>query len=405
MARRQLALMVLVQILALSVWFSASAVLPALRGEWGLDRQGGIWLTATVQIGFAVGAVVSAALNLADRIAPQRLLAAAALLGATCTALITVLADSAWAAAPLRLLTGVAMAGVYPVGLKIVVSWYPRARGMALGVLIGALSVGSALPQLLTTVAVLPWRSVLLAASALALLGAVVSVAFLRQGPDARPAPPLDPRYVLRMFADRPQRLINLGYFGHMWELYALWAWLPAYITASYLRSTGTAGPVAVGATAFAVIGVAGAAGCVLAGRFAERHGSARVALAAMLLSSGCAIASVAVFSAPPVVLLGLLLVWGAAVVADSAQFSAALSDAADPRYVGTALTAQTAIGFLLTVVTIAVLPTLADTVGWRLAVPVLAVGPLLGAVAMTRLIRSTSGGQFRARPDSGVSP
>jgi MFS family permease len=131
--------MVLVQILALSVWFSASAVLPALRDEWGLDRQGGIWLAATVQIGFAVGAVVSAALNLADRIAPQRLLAAAALLGATCTALITVLADSAWAAAPLRLLTGVAMAGVYPVGLKIVVSWYPRARGMALGVLIGAL--------------------------------------------------------------------------------------------------------------------------------------------------------------------------------------------------------------------------------------------------------------------------
>jgi len=190
------------------------------------------------------------------------------------------------------------------------------------------------------------------------------------------------------MFADRPQRLINFGYFGHMWELYALWAWLPAYVAASC--AAGSGGPFTVGATSFAVIGVAGAAGCVLGGRLANRLGSARVALAAMLLSSGCAIGSVAVFGAHPAVFVGLLLVWGGAAVADSAQFSAALSEAADPRYVGTALTAQTAVGFLLTVVTIAVLPALADVVGWRLAIPILAVGPLLGAVAMTRLIRTT---------------
>jgi len=267
---------------------------------------------------------------------------------------------------------------------------------MALGVLIGALSVGSALPQLLTAVAVLPWRGVLLAASGLALLGAVLSAVLLRPGPAAQPAPPLDPRYVLRMFADRPQRLNNFGYFGHMWELYALWAWLPAYVAASY--AAGSGGPFTVGVTSFAVIGVAGAAGCVLGGRAAHRLGSARVALAAMLLSSGCAIGSVAVFGAHPAVFVGLLLVWGGAAVADSAQFSAALSEAADPRYVGTALTAQTAIGFLLTVVTIAVLPALADVVGWRLAISILAVGPLLGAIAMTRLIRIT-----RAVP--GTSP
>jgi len=358
--------MVLVQVLALSVWFSVSAVLPALRVEWMLGRAGGIWLTATVQIGFVVGAVASVGLNLADRIRPQLLLAASAGLGAVCTAVIAVFAGSAAVAVPLRFLTGVAMAGVYPVGLKIVVSWYPRARGMALGVLIGALSVGSALPQLLTAVAVLPWRGVLLAASGLALLGAVLSAVLLRPGPAAQPAPPLDPRYVVRMFADRPQRLINFGYFGHMWELYALWAWLPAYVAASC--AAGSGGPFTVGATSFAVIGVAGAAGCVLGGRLANRLGSARVPLAAMLLSAGCAIGSVAVFGAHPAVFVGLLLVWGGAAVADSAQFSAALSEAADPRYVGTALTAQTAIGFLLTVVTIAVLPALADVVGWRLA-------------------------------------
>jgi MFS family permease len=391
MARRQLALVALVQVLVLSLWFSASAVLPALRVEWSLDRTGGIWLTATVQVGFAVGAVASAALNLADRVPPQVSLAASAGLGAIATASITVGAHSAWGAVPFRLLTGVAMAGVYPVGLKIVVSWYPRARGRALGVLVGALSLGSALPQLLTTVPVLQWRHVLLGASALAVLGAVVALAFVRVGPDTRPAPPLNARYVMTMFADRPQRLINIGYFGHMWELYALWAWLPAYVAAAdAMRTGGTDSQIGVGATAFAVIGLSGAAGCVLGGRLAERHGSVRVARAAMLLSATCAIGSVAVFSAPPPVLIGALLVWGAAVVADSAQFSAALTEVADPRYLGTALTAQTAIGFLLTVVTIAALPPLADVVGWRWAIPILSIGPLLGAVALSRLIRST---------------
>ena len=378
--RQQLALIALVQVLVLSLWFSASAVLPALRADWGLDRQGGIWLTATVQIGFAVGAVGSAALNLADRIRPQVLLAASALLGASATALIPLLATGAWTAAPLRLVTGIAMAGVYPVGLKLVVSWYPRARGAALGVLIGALSLGSAVPQLLTAVIVLDWRWVLLAASGLAVLGAALAVALVRPGPDARPSPPLEPRYVLRMFADRRQRLVTLGYFGHMWELYALWAWLPAYLVA--------AGAAAVGLTAFAVIGVAGAAGCVAGGLLAERHGHARIALVAMLVSAACAVGSVAVLDAPPVVLTALLLVWGAAVVADSAQFSAALSEVADQRYVGTALTAQTALGFLLTVVTIQALPLLADSVGWRAAMPLLAVGPLLGALAMRRFLR-----------------
>lgn len=245
-ARRQLALNALVQVLVLGLWFSASAVLPALRAEWGLDRQGGIWLTTTVQIGFALGAVVSAALNLADRVRPQVLLAASALLGAGATALIPVVATNAWAAAPLRLVVGIAMAGVYPVGLKLVVSWFPRARGAALGVLIGALSLGSATPQLLTALPALDWRRVLLAASALAVLGAAVALGFVRAGPDAAPSPPLQPRYVLQMFADRPQRLVNLGYFGHMWELYALWAWLPAYLAAAFAAGAGAASDEAV---------------------------------------------------------------------------------------------------------------------------------------------------------------
>jgi MFS family permease len=384
----QLALVALAQVLVLALWFSASAVVPALRDEWGLGDQGAIWLTAIVQVGFAAGAVVSAVLNLADRVPPQLLVAASALVGAAATAAIALWVTDVGAAVPLRFLTGFALAGVYPVGMKIVVSWFPAARGAALGVLIGALTLGSALPHLLSA-APLPWPGVLLGAALLAVLGAGICVLFVRVGPNVRPSPPLEPRYVLRMFADRPQRLVNLGYFGHMWELYALWAWLPAYVAASYVAwSPGADGRAAVGATAFVAIGVAGATGCVLAGRLADRHGRALVAMVAMLVSGGCALVSVAVFGAHPAVFGVLLVVWGAAVVADSAQFSAALSEVADPRYVGTALTAQTAIGFLLTVLTIQALPLLADAVGWRWAVPLLAVGPLLGAVAMARLRR-----------------
>lgn len=386
-AKAQLALVAVVQVLALSLWFSASAVVPALRADWALGMQGGIWLSAIVQVGFATGAVVSAVLNLADRIPPPLLVGAAAVLGALATVAVAVWARSAAAAVPLRFLVGFALAGVYPVGMKIVVSWFPRSRGTALGVIIGALTLGSALPQLLTVVNPLAWPGVLLGAAGLAVLGAVISVLFVRMGPNVRATPALEPRYVLRMFADRRQRLVNLGYFGHMWELYALWTWLPTYVAASYAAwQGGSAGRAPVGMTAFAVIGVAGAAGCVLAGRLADRYGRAQVAGGAMLVSGGCAVASVAVFGTHPVVFVALLLVWGAAVIADSAQFSAALSETADPRYVGTALTAQTALGFLLSVLTIQALPLLAQIVGWRAAVPLLAVGPLLGVVAMARL-------------------
>jgi MFS family permease len=397
-ARRQLGLVAVVQVLVLALWFSASAVVPALRSEWGLSAQGSIWLTASVQVGFVAGAVVSAVLNLADRVRPPLLIGGAALLGALATVAVALWVRDAAAAVPLRFLTGFALAGVYPTGMKIVVSWFPTARGTALGVMIGALTLGSALPHLLTAVNPLAWPGVLLGAALLAVLGAAVSVAFVRVGSNSRPSPPLEPRYVLRMFADRPQRLVSLGYFGHMWELYGLWTWLPAYLAASYAAWSGGAGSRwAVGVSTFVVIGVAGATGCVVGGGLADRHGRVLVAMIAMLVSGGCALLSVAVFGTHPAVLGVLLLVWGAAVIADSAQFSAALSELADPRYVGTALTAQTAIGFLVSVLTIQALPLLADAVGWRAAVPLLALGPLLGAVAMARLRRLLVGAPTRS--------
>ena len=382
----QLALVAIVEVLVLAVWFSASVVVPALRSEWGLSQEGAIWLTATVQLGFAVGAVASSLLNLADRVRPERLIAVCALVCAAATLAVALLAGGLWAAIPLRLATGMGLAGVYPTGMKLTVSWFPRARGLALGVLLAALALGSAVPQLLNAVSVLPWRGVLAAAAGLALAGGLLAAALLRAGPHAASSPPLEPRYVVSMFRDRRQRLVNVGYFGHMWELYGLWTWLPTYVAASYAASSVPPSRSAIGLTAFAAIGVAGAAGCVAAGHLADRVGRTRVATTAMLASAACCALSPAFFGGVPALFVVLLLVWGAAVIADSAQFSAALTEAADRRYVGTALTAQTAIGFTLSVVTIQALPALADVVGWRTAVPLLCVGPLVGVAAMRRL-------------------
>jgi MFS family permease len=380
-ARFQLALVALVQVLVLALWFSASTVAPALRADFTLTGTQSAWLTATVQVGFAIGAVGSALANLADRIRPNVLIALSAVLGAAATAALALAANDAFMVLALRLLTGVCLAGVYPPGMKIVVSWLPNARGLPLGLVVGALSVGSAAPQLINGLTTLPWRGVLLAAAVSALAGAALSLAFMRSGPAMRPTRVPDPRYVLAMFADRRQRLVNLGYFGHMWELYALWSWLPTYLAASH----AVRGRAHVGVAVFLIAGGCGLVGCLAAGYWADRHGRAYVAMLAMLFSATTGLLSVAVFDVPWLFLI-VLAVWGATVIADSAQFSAALTEVADQRYVGTALTAQTAIGFLISVVTIQALPVLADLVGWRLAVPLLAVGPLFGAAAMARL-------------------
>jgi MFS family permease len=386
-SRRQLGLIALVQVLAMALWFSASAVVPSLREEWSISQGSAALLTVAVQVGFVTGAVTSALLNLADRVRPGMLIGVCAAVGALATAALAAWSDALPSALALRFVTGCALAGVYPVGLRLMASWFDRRRGFALGVLVGALTLGSALPQLLNGLTHLPWRGVLAAASALALASALLSVTLLRPGPHAAPAPPFEPRYVLRMVADRRQRLVNLGYLGHMWELYALWTWLPAFIAASYAAWRGGSDTrAAVGISAFCAIGLAGVAGCLVAGWIADHYGRARTTIVAMAVSASCCMLAAPAFGADPLILVPLLLVWGAAVIADSAQFSAALSEVADRRYVGTALTAQTATGFLLTIATIQGLPLAVDAIGWRGAMPLLGIGPVAGAVAMMRL-------------------
>jgi MFS family permease len=386
----QRGLIALVQVLVMGVWFSASAVVPALARQWHMSVGSAAWLTTPVQAGFVAGAIGSAVLGLADRMQPHLLVAGCAAGAAGCTLVMALFADGPFAAVPLRFATGAFLAGVYPVGIKLMASWSrPAGRALAMGVLIGALTLGSALPHLIGGLWRLDWRAVLAASAAIAFAGAIMAGALIRPGPQVPLADRAGrPRSALAMFADRGSRLVSLAYFGHMWELYALWTWLPAFLAASSTAPAGLPAAAVSGIDAFLVIGVAGLAGCLIGGWAADRAGRAATAAAALAISGACCLLSPLSFTASRPWLLAFAAVWGAAVIADSGVYSTLLSELADRRYLGTALTAQTAIGFLLTIVTIQLVPLLATAVGWRYALLALAAGPLTALTALTSLDR-----------------
>ena len=389
--RVALTLLILCEVLALSLWFSSTAVIPSLKADYGLDDAAASLISSMVSVGFVIGTLISASFGLADRLPPVRFFAVSAMLAAGANAAIIFVDPTSWSVPALRLVVGLAMAGIYPVGMKLAAGWAKGDMGFLVGSLVGALTLGSALPHLINIAGGLDWRLTLAIASAAAVMAGVL-ILFVRPGPAVRRAAAFRPQFAFQAWTKRSLRLANLGYFGHMWELYALWSWTGVFLLESFRRTPAVDEPVFWSmALAFATV-ASGAIGCIAGGVFADRLGRTTLTMLAMGISGTCALASGFVFGMSPWVVAPLFILWGISAVADSAQFSSSVMELSDPWLIGTMVTVQTCLGFLLTVATIHLVPIMADWVGWQWSFAFLAIGPYLGVVAMGRL---------RAHPDA----
>ena len=437
-----LVLLAVAELMGMSLWFTASALSPELAAQWGLSEAQAGWLTTVVQLGFVAGTAVAAFLNLADIVPAARYFCVSALLGAAVNALVLV-APGYGSALALRFLTGFFLAGVYPPAMKMIATWFRDARGFAIGTIVGALTVGKAVPYLLTSVEGGGAALVLAGASLACAASGLLVLATYRDGPHRFERRPFSWRLAGVVLRHRETRLAIAGYLGHMWELYPMWATIALFFGDYFAAASGVAGAVdglagggdltvaaggitgggggitgaadggltgaadggltgsgagavsAAGLAGFGAIAIGGV-GAVLAGSWADRLGRERVTIWSMAVSGACAAVMGWLLAAPLWLVAVVAGVWGFAVVADSAQFSAVVTEVAPRHAVGTALTLQTSLGFLLTAATIWMTVELEIRYGWRVAFGALALGPWAGIVAMRRLQRLRADGTPR---------
>lgn len=378
-------LILLCQVLTLAVWFASTAALPSIAILEPISDARMAAMTSVLQVGFVIGALLSAFLNLADRFDPRTFFAVSAAVAAATTAALLVVSPVGTEALILRTITGISLAGIYPVGMRMVASWATNDLGKLVGLLVGALTIGSALPHLLTIGEAWDWKLVYAVSSIAALLAALL-VRFVKLGPAFTRAQRFDPHVAKAAWLKRPVRLANLGYLGHMWELYAMWAWIGMFFRAS-LDARGVDQPGLAPAATFLVI-AAGALGAMIGGRLADRFGRTAVTICSMAISGACALTVGWLFGGPPLLILVVAVVWGISIIADSAQFSACVVELSPAESVGTMLTIQICMGFALTLVTIQSMGFVVSHVGWGIGFSMLALGPIFGCLAMWLLRR-----------------